>query len=73
MDWKVRKTLPPPWRTRDRNPAFPSRLPRTHRYTMKPDQHRSAQTDLFAKFNWPRVSNPVDRFSLPENEREAPY
>jgi L-lysine 6-transaminase len=26
---------------------------------------------LFAKFNWPRVSNPAIDFSLPENEREG--
>jgi len=26
---------------------------------------------LFAKFKWPRVSNPAIDFSLPESEREA--
>jgi len=29
------------------------------------------KTDLFAKFKWPRVSNPAIDFSLPESEREA--
>src|SRR5205814_1688618 len=29
------------------------------------------KTDLFAKFNWPRVSNPAIDFSLPESEREG--
>ncbi len=29
------------------------------------------KTDLFAKFKWPRVSNPSIDFSLPESEREA--
>src|SRR5204862_6698496 len=29
------------------------------------------KTDLFAKFNWPRVSSPAIDFCLPENERQA--
>jgi L-lysine 6-transaminase len=29
------------------------------------------KTDLFAKFNWPRVSCPCLNFALPESEREA--
>ena len=29
------------------------------------------KTDLFAKFDWPRVSCPHLDFSLPESEREA--
>ena len=29
------------------------------------------KTDLFAKFNWPRVSNPAIDFSLPQDQREG--
>jgi hypothetical protein len=29
------------------------------------------KTDLFAKFDWPRVSCPCIDFSLPESKREA--
>src|SRR5437879_3318361 len=40
-------------------------------YTMSLTNTDPRKTDLFAKFNWPRVSNPAIDFSLPENEREG--
>src|SRR5881275_2545546 len=40
-------------------------------YTMSLTNTDPHKTDLFAKFNWPRVSNPAIDFSLPENEREG--
>ncbi|PZR76905.1 MAG: L-lysine 6-transaminase, partial [Chthoniobacterales bacterium] len=40
-------------------------------YTMSLTNTDPRKTDLFAKFNWPRVSNPCLDFSLPKSEREA--
>src|SRR5438477_1327963 len=40
-------------------------------YTMSLTNTDPRKTDLFAKFNWPRVSNPAIDFCLPENERQA--
>src|SRR5213075_1534019 len=40
-------------------------------YTMSLTNTDPRKTDLFAKFKWPRVSNPSIDFSLPESEREA--
>src|SRR5439155_11256316 len=40
-------------------------------YTMSLTNTDPRKTDLFAKFNWPRVSNPSIDFSLGEKEREA--
>src|ERR1700738_241522 len=39
-------------------------------YTMSLTNTDPRKTDLFAKFDWPRVSNPAIDFSLPESERE---
>ena len=39
-------------------------------YTMSLTNTDPRKTDLFAKFNWPRVSNPSIDFSLPEADRE---
>ena len=40
-------------------------------YTMSLTNTDPRKTDLFAKFNWPRVSNPLSTSSLPEAERET--
>src|ERR1043166_7054137 len=40
-------------------------------YTMSLTNTDPRKTDLFAKFDWPRVSCPSIDFSLPESEREA--
>jgi L-lysine 6-transaminase len=40
-------------------------------YTMSLTNTDPRKTDLFAKFDWPRVSCPHIDFSLPESEREA--
>src|SRR4051794_13477376 len=40
-------------------------------YTMSLTNTDPRKTDLFAKFKWPRVTNPAIDFSLPEAEREA--
>src|SRR5207247_9919574 len=39
-------------------------------YTMSLTNTDPRKTDLFAKFDWPRVSCPYIDFSLPETERE---
>src|SRR5207253_9874425 len=40
-------------------------------YTMSLTNTDPRKTDLFAKFNWPRVSSPSIDFSLPESAREG--
>src|SRR5258708_29895410 len=40
-------------------------------YTMSLTNTDPRKTDLFAKFDWPRVSCPYIDFSLPESERES--
>src|SRR4051794_31912641 len=40
-------------------------------YTMSLTNTDPRKTDLFAKFKWPRVTNPFVNFALPESEREA--
>src|SRR3989454_1020706 len=72
MDWKVRKNLPAGHGERGTQilhfrRAFHGRSG----YTMSLTNTDPRKTDLFAKFNWPRVSNPAIDFSLPEREREA--
>ena len=72
MDWKVRKNMAAGRGERGTEilhfrHAFHGRSG----YTMSLTNTDPRKTDLFAKFDWPRVSNPAIDFSLPENEREA--
>ena len=72
MDWKVRKNMAAGRGERGTDilhfrHAFHGRSG----YTMSLTNTDPRKTDLFAKFDWPRVSNPSIDFSLPENEREA--
>src|SRR5712691_5689483 len=72
MDWKVRKNmvrqLPDERGTQILHfrHAFHGRSG----YTMSLTNTDPRKTDLFAKFDWPRVSCPCIDFSLPESERE---
>src|SRR5881227_1194554 len=71
MDWKVRKNMAGGRGERGTEilhfrHAFHGRSG----YTMSLTNTDPRKTDLFAKFEWPRVSNPTIDFSLPENERE---
>jgi len=72
MDWKVRKNIAAGLGERGTEilhfrHAFHGRSG----YTMSLTNTDPKKTDLFAKFNWPRVSTPSIDFSLPETEREA--
>src|SRR5881396_1569109 len=72
MDWKVRKNLAVGHGERGTQilhfrRAFHGRSG----YTMSLTNTDPRKTDLFAKFDWPRVSCPCIDFSLPESEREA--
>ena len=72
MDWKVRKNMGAGRGERGTQilhfrHAFHGRSG----YTMSLTNTDPVKTDLFAKFDWPRVSNPSIDFSLPEAEREA--
>src|SRR5438445_143554 len=72
MDWKVRKNLAVGHGERGTatlhfRRAFHGRSG----YTMSLTNTDPRKTDLFAKFDWPRVSCPHIDFSLPESEREA--
>src|SRR2546423_8197933 len=72
MDWKVRKNIAAGRGERGAEilhfrHAFHGRSG----YTMSLTNTDPRKTDLFAKFKWPRVSNPAIDFSLPESEREA--
>jgi L-lysine 6-transaminase len=72
MDWKVRKNIAAGHGERGSEilhfrQAFHGRTG----YTMSLTNTDPRKTDLFAKFHWPRVSNPSINFSLPESEREA--
>lgn len=71
MDWKVRKNMAAGRGERGTEilhfrHAFHGRSG----YTMSLTNTDPRKTDLFAKFQWPRVSNPCINFSLPESERE---
>ena len=72
MDWKVRRNmarqLPDERGTQILHfrHAFHGRSG----YTMSLTNTDPRKTDLFAKFDWPRVSCPHIDFSLPESERE---
>ena len=72
MDWKVRKNMAAGQGERGTQilhfrRAFHGRSG----YTMSLTNTDPRKTDLFAKFDWPRVSCPHIDFSLPESEREA--
>src|SRR6266850_8126936 len=72
MDWKVRKNIAAGRGERGTEilhfrKAFHGRSG----YTMSLTNTDPRKTDLFAKFDWPRVSCPCIDFSLPESEREA--
>jgi L-lysine 6-transaminase len=72
MDWKVRKNIAAGHGERGNEilhfqHAFHGRTG----YTMSLTNTDPRKTDLFAKFKWPRVTNPAIDFSLPESEREA--
>ena len=71
MDWKVRKNMAAGRGERGTQimhfrKAFHGRSG----YTMSLTNTDPTKTDLFAKFDWPRVSNPSIDFSLGEAERE---
>jgi len=72
MDWKVRKNMAAGRGERGTEimhfrHAFHGRSG----YTMSLTNTDPKKTDLFAKFDWPRVSTPSIDFSLPEAEREG--
>ncbi len=72
MDWKVRKNMAAGRGERGTEilhfrRAFHGRSG----YTMSLTNTDPRKTDLFAKFNWPRVSTPSIDFSLAESERES--
>jgi len=72
MDWKVRKNMTAGQGKRGTavlhfRCAFHGRSG----YTMSLTNTDPRKTDLFAKFDWPRVSCPCVDFSLPESQREA--
>src|SRR6266481_5647042 len=72
MDWKVRKNMAAGRGERGTQilhfrHAFHGRTG----YTMSLTNTDPRKTDLFAKFDWPRVSCPCIDFSLPESKREA--
>ena len=72
MDWKVRKNIAAGKGERGTQVlhfcrAFHGRSG----YTMSLTNTDPRKTDLFAKFDWPRVSCPHIDFSLPESERDA--
>jgi L-lysine 6-transaminase len=70
MDWKVRKNMAAGLGERGTEilhfrRAFHGRSG----YTMSLTNTDPLKTDLYAKFNWPRVTNPSIDFSLPESEQ----
>src|SRR5213596_4398603 len=72
MDWKVRKNMAAGHGERGTQilhfrRAFHGRSG----YTMSLTNTDPRKTDLFAKFDWPRVSCPCIDFSLPASQREA--
>ncbi len=72
MDWKVRKNVTTGRGERGTDVLhFRRAFHGRSGYTMSLTNTDPRKTDLFAKFDWPRVSNPLIDFSLPESEREA--
>src|SRR5438067_2133422 len=72
MDWKVRKNIAAGHGERGTQTLhFRHAFHGRSGYTMSLTNTDPRKTDLFAKFDWPRVSCPHIDFSLPESEREA--
>src|SRR5437667_7726883 len=72
MDWKVRKNMAVGRGERGTQVLhFRRAFHGRSGYTMSLTNTDPRKTDLFAKFDWPRVSCPHIDFSLPESEREA--
>src|SRR5256886_12222164 len=72
MDWKVRKNMAAGHGERGTQVLhFRRAFHGRSGYTMSLTNTDPSKTDLFAKFDWPRVSCPSIDFSLPESEREA--
>jgi L-lysine 6-transaminase len=72
MDWKVRKNMAAGHGERGTKVLhFRHAFHGRSGYTMSLTNTDPRKTDLFAKFDWPRVSCPCIDFSLPESEREA--
>jgi L-lysine 6-transaminase len=72
MDWKVRKNMAAGRGERGTDVLhFRHAFHGRSGYTMSLTNTDPRKTDLFAKFDWPRVSCPSLDFSLPESEREA--
>jgi len=72
MDWKVRKNIAAGHGERGTEILhFQHGFHGRSGYTMSLTNTDPRKTDLFAKFKWPRVTNPSIDFSLPESDREA--
>src|SRR6266403_1387939 len=72
MDWKVRKNMAAGRGERGTQVLhFRRAFHGRSGYTMSLTNTDPRKTDLFAKFDWPRVSNPSIDFSLEESQREA--
>jgi L-lysine 6-transaminase len=72
MDWKVRKNIAAGHGERGTEILhFQHAFHGRSGYTMSLTNTDPRKTDLFAKFKWPRVTNPSIDFSVPEAEREA--
>jgi L-lysine 6-transaminase len=72
MDWKVRKNVAAGHGERGTKTLhFRHAFHGRSGYTMSLTNTDPKKTDLFAKFDWPRVSCPSIDFSLPESKREA--
>jgi L-lysine 6-transaminase len=72
MDWKVRKNIAAGRGERGTEILhFQHAFHGRSGYTMSLTNTDPRKTDLFAKFKWPRVTNPAIDFSLLESEREA--
>ncbi len=71
MDWKVRKNMAAGRGERGTQVLhFRHAFHGRSGYTMSLTNTDPRKTDLFAKFDWPRVSCPYIDFSLPEDRRE---
>src|SRR5881398_3176908 len=72
MDWKVRKNMAAGHGERGTQVLhFRRAFHGRSGYTMCLTNTDPRKTDLFAKFDWPRVSCPCIEFSLPASQREA--
>src|SRR5438128_5610993 len=72
MDWKVRKNMAAGRGERGTQVLhFRHAFHGRSGYTMTLTNTDPRKTDLFARFDWPRLSCPCIDFSLPESKREA--